>query len=93
MYCFFFQQLLDSKRRHVEDDVKLRGLQAKIKSYTLKKQENGEKDEGVDQKEKEEEFITKEEPEATVTETALTQSGPSSERDAKLIGMKFRLFV
>ncbi|KAK6625582.1 hypothetical protein RUM43_005881 [Polyplax serrata] len=83
------KQLLDSKRRHAEDDVKLRGLQARIKSCALKKQENGDKDESfIEIIEKDEEFTVKEENEAPICENGqFGQIGTQTDRDARLIGL------
>lgn len=79
---------MDSKRRHAEDDVKLRGLQARIKSCVVKKQENGEKDDGsIEVKEEDKDFAIKEDVEPPLAETSSNlQPGPSSDRDARLIG-------
>lgn len=72
----------------MEDDVKLRGLQARIKSCALKKQENGDKDESfIEIIEKDEEFTVKEENEAPICENGqFGQIGTQTDRDARLIG-------
>lgn len=82
---------MDSKRRHAEDDVKLRGLQARIKSCALKKQENGEKDDTfIEVKDKDDEFCIKEEADLPINENGLTpQAGSNTDRDARLIGTTY----
>lgn len=56
----------------------------------MKKQENGEKDENfIEIKEKEEDFIVKEDTDTPFSENGSTaQLGASTDRDARLIGNK-----
>lgn len=63
----------------------MRGLQARMKSFITRKQENGEKDEMSERKQKEEE-LTREDSESGLADTTAALPGASSERDAKLIG-------